>query len=71
MRLDSDICNFADDNIIYSCGIDLHEIVTNVESDLSRLLEWFTNNGMVANPKKIPAYVPRLERPEKTATKYK
>ena len=53
MRLDSEICNFADDNTIYSCGLDLHEIVTNLESDLSRLLEWFTNNGMVANPKKI------------------
>ena len=53
MRLDSDICNFADDNTIYSCGIDLHEIVTNLESDLSRLLEWFTNNGMVANPEKF------------------
>ena len=53
MRLDSEICNFADDNTIYSCGLDLHEIVTNLESDLSRLLEWFTNNGMVANPKKF------------------
>ena len=53
MRLDSEICYFADDNTISSCGIDLHEIVTNLESDLSRLLEWFTNNGMVANPKKF------------------
>ena len=53
MRLDSEICNFADDNTIYSCGLDLHEIVTNLESDLRRLLKWFTNNGMVANPKKI------------------
>ena len=24
-----------------------------MESDLSRLHEWFTNNGMVANPKKF------------------
>ena len=53
MRLDSDICIFADDNTIYSCGIDLHEIVTNLESYLSRLMEWFTNNGMVANPTKF------------------
>ena len=53
MKLDSDICNFADDNTIYLCGIDLHEIVTNLESDLSRLLEWLTNNRMVANPKKF------------------
>ena len=66
MRLDSEICNFADDNTIYSCGPDLHEIVTNLESDLSRLLEWFTNNGMVANPKKFPANVPWLERAERT-----
>ena len=53
MRLDSEICNFADDNTIYSCGLDLHEIATNLESDFSRLLEWFTNNGMVANSKKF------------------
>ena len=53
MRLDSETCNFADDNTIYSCGLDLHEIVTNLDSDLNRLLEWFTNNGMVANPKKF------------------
>ena len=53
MRLDSEICNFADDNTIYSCERYLHEIVTNLESNLSRLLEWFTNNGMVANPKKF------------------
>ena len=52
MRLDSEISNFADDNTIYSCGLDLHEIVTNLENDLRRLLKWFTNNGMVANPKK-------------------
>ena len=50
MRLDSEICNFADENTICSCGLDL---VTNLEGDLSRLLEWFTNNGMVANPRKF------------------
>ena len=36
MRIDSEIRNFAKDNTIYSCGLDLHEIVTNLESDLSR-----------------------------------
>ena len=30
-----------------------NEIVTNLESDLSRFLEWITNNKMVANPKKL------------------
>ena len=53
MRLDFEICNFADDNTIYSCGLDLHEIVTNLKSDFSRLFEWCTNIEMVANPKKF------------------
>ena len=68
MRLDFEICNFADDNTIYSCGLDLHEIVTNLKSDFSRLFEWCKNIGMVANPKKIPTNVPWLEREEKTST---
>ena len=49
MKLNSEICNFADDNTIYLCGKDLNEIVTNLEIDLSRLLKWFAKNGMVAN----------------------
>ena len=53
MRLDCEICNFADDTTIYSCGLDLQEVVTNLENDLRRIIHWFTNNGMVANPKKF------------------
>ena len=51
-----------------SCGLDLREIVTDLESDFIGLLELLTNNGMVANRKENPAYVPRLERPVNTAT---
>ena len=47
INLDSEICNFADDNTLYSCGHDLQEIVTNLENDLSELLEWFKSNGML------------------------
>ena len=47
MKLNSEICNFADDNTLYSCGKDLNEVVTNLEIDLSRLFKWF------ANPKKL------------------
>ena len=53
MKLNSEICNFAVDNTIYSCGKDLNEIVTNLEIDLSRLFKWLAENGMVANPKKV------------------
>ena len=51
MKLNSEVCNFADDNTLYSCGKDLNEIVTNLEIDLSRLFKWFGENGMVANQK--------------------
>ena len=39
MKLNSEKCNFADDNTLYSCGKDLNEIVTNLEIDPSRLFK--------------------------------
>ena len=54
LRLDSEICNFADVNTIYSCGLDLHEIFTSLKSDLSRLLGWLINMRVAANLKKFP-----------------
>ena len=53
INLNSEICNFADGNTLYSCGHDLQEIVTNFENDLSKLLGKFESNGMVANTKKF------------------
>ena len=53
MELNSEICNFADDNTVYSCATSISEITTNLENDLSTLLHWFYDNGMVANPQKF------------------
>ena len=53
INLDSEICNFADHNTLYSFGHDLQEIVTNLENDLCKLLESFKNNDMVVNPRKF------------------
>ena len=53
MELNSEICNFADDNTVYSCGTSISEITTNLENDLNRLLNWFYANSMVANPDKF------------------
>ena len=53
LKLNSEICNFADDNTLYSYGRDLNEMVTNLEIDLSILFKWFAENGMVAKPKKF------------------
>ena len=53
IKLITEICNFADDNTIHSCGKHLTEIITDLEIDLSRLLHWFGENGMASNPKKF------------------
>ena len=53
MELNSEICNFADDNTVYSCGTSISEMTKNLENDLNTLLNWFYANGMVANPDKF------------------
>ena len=53
MKIDPEICNFADDNTFYSCEKDLNEIVTNLEIDLCKLFKLSAENGMDANPKKF------------------
>ena len=53
MELNSEICNFADDNTVCSCDTSISEITTHLENDLSTLLHWFYDNGMVANPDKF------------------
>ena len=37
---ESKICDFADDNTIYSCHTSVDAIITNLEIDLSNVLEW-------------------------------
>ena len=54
MNLDSEICNFADDNTSY--GHDLQEIVTNWENYLCKSLKGFKSNGIIVNPKKIQLF---------------
>ena len=53
LKLDSDLCNFADDTTLYACGCSLDEIVPRLENDLSALIKWFSEHGMVANPGKF------------------
>lgn len=53
MNLESEICNFADDNTIFACGNTIQEIVIKLENDLGLLLDWFSKNGMIANPEKF------------------
>ena len=49
----SDICNFADDNTLHSCGERLTEIKENLVSDTKRILNWFRLNSLKANSGKF------------------
>ena len=62
----SDICNFADDNTLYSCGANLKTVLGNLEHDASKLLYWFKINSMKANPEKFQFMIlsKKLYQPE-------
>ena len=49
----TDICNFADDNTIYSCAKSVNDVIENLQSDLRIVLKWFKDNQMIANPGKF------------------
>ena len=51
--LETDICNFADDNTIYSCDTSLKEAVTHLTRDAKRAIDWFNLNSLIANPEKF------------------
>ena len=53
----SHVCNFADDNTVYACDKDVESVAMRLEDDISRALDWFKDNRMVANPKKFPSNV--------------
>ena len=49
----TNICNFADDNTIYSCNINLQTILKDLKYDMKNILKWFKVNSMKPNPKKF------------------
>ena len=48
-----EICNFADDNSLYSCGMNLDNIFSNLIQDMENVYEWFVYNSMKVNPDKF------------------
>ena len=48
----SNICNYADDNTIYSCDKNYDEVVRCLQLDFSNLKKWFYDNFLVLNPGK-------------------
>ena len=49
----SEICNFADDNTLYSCDRNLLRIKENVTFDMKNILLWFRTNSLKANAGKF------------------
>lgn len=47
--------NYADDNKLGSANINLKNLITDLESDSLKAIEWFTLNEMEANPQKFKA----------------
>ena len=57
----SSICNFADDNTIYAGDHDITSVVCHLNNDLRTVSDWFSCNGMVANPEKFQFILPGAE----------
>ena len=49
----SDVCNFADENTLYSCDKNLENVFVNLKIDLIIVLYWFQVNSLKANPGKF------------------
>ena len=49
----SEVCNFADDNTLYSSNKELEIVFRSLETDLNNVLAWFNINSLKANPGKF------------------
>ena len=45
--------NYADDNSIIYSSPDIETVILNLKNDCHNAIQWFTNNGMKANPNKF------------------
>ena len=55
--LETELCNFADDNTLYACENNIKNILEKLTRDTNRILDWFSHNSMIANPAKFQLYV--------------
>jgi hypothetical protein len=51
----STIYNYADDNTLSYADYDLNNVISKLESDSKKMMYWFANNLMQANPDKFEA----------------
>ena len=49
---EAEVCNYADDTTIYTCGPNVENVVAKLENDALAISEWFPYNGMKLNEDK-------------------
>ena len=52
-----DLENFADDNTVSNVASNTNELISNLEDDSRRAIDWFKNNHMIANPDKFKVII--------------
>ena len=51
-RHETNICNYADDNTLHICGMELENLMKKLESAANAAISWFKNNSMKMNSDK-------------------
>ena len=67
-RFSLDVCNYADDTTIYTCGPNVENVVAQLENDALVISEWFPNNRMKLNEDKCHLMI-LVERATKSPSK--
>ena len=49
---ETEVCNYADDTTIYTCGPNVENVLAKLENDALVISEWFPNNRMKLNEDK-------------------
>ena len=49
---ETDICNFADDTVLYACGKELDTIAFKLEIETNTVIQWLKDNEMAASSSK-------------------
>ena len=50
---DSEICNFADDNTLYTCAKSVDNVLSTLKDEVEDIIYWFEINSLAANPAKF------------------
>ena len=62
INIESDLCNFADDNTLHRCDLSLDALVHKLEASAKSVIKWFNYNYMKLNESKCKTSYKRKQR---------